>query len=192
MNTIFYKARFERPVPVTYLLVERVSALLADSEPDEEVAYKAVRQAMIDCDSLGTPTDAQVAYVIQRLSAVAPKDGADKPAVEKDQDGKSFAGGFLKWIREMAPEDFCLFVSGNDYNRAVTLYCVVDKDDVMVMADRKVAEEWERSRISLEAALFGFGGGYGKDKGKDGIEMDLESGGGEGFKKLNQMLAFNG
>lgn len=180
--TIFYAATFERRFPVSYLLVERLASILGDQEPDSTALATAVSKALKDCQTCSKPTAEDIAYVVERLAV--PVKAQDSGVEEQSLEGKSFGGGFLKWVKELDPEQTCMFVAGYDLERAATLYARADRDDVVALAAVKVNQEWELARVRFEAALFGFGGGYGKgdagDSGKEATEDEL--------KKLHETL----
>lgn len=172
--SLFYEARFNRRFPITYLFVERLTGLLDGAEPSENVVSEAVAEALRTCGLCDRPSAADVAYAIGRLAA-DPEEANKQTGDGQDPDDKSFASGYLKWVRGLSPEQACMFVAEFNLEQAAKLYTEADKDDVAAMAELKVSREWEVVKVRFEAVLFGFGGGYGKgsEKGPEATEAEL-------------------
>ncbi|MEA3242339.1 MAG: hypothetical protein U9Q19_02725, partial [Pseudomonadota bacterium] len=66
-------------------------------------------------------------------------------------------------------------------------YETVDHQSLIAIAHEKLKFDFERARVSLEASLFGFGGGY-KATPKEGDNViDLTTGGEEANRALEEM-----
>lgn len=176
MASIFLN-RINRPVQLSMLFFEVFGELLeaaCDERPDVEIGVllaEAYRTTTGD-----TLTEDQLTYAATR--AVKLNEGGEGASdeAEKANAGKSFATGYLKWLADMKPDACCLFAANYDFEVAETLYCHVDRDDVLDMLKAKSEAEWQRHVVAFEACLFGFGGGYGKNTGGNEIDMNKDRG----------------
>lgn len=162
----FYTASFNRPIPVPYLLLERVTLLL--SGRDEAEVLTVVKEAIVQCELHKRPKSEQIAYVVQRMVDLQGKmEEAEAEGSSNTIDLKTFAGEYLDWVKSMTPESMCMFLADYDYDKARYLYSTVDCGDVQVMADQKLQRDWQRVKTGFESVLFGFGGSYGDGEGDE-------------------------
>jgi len=170
-TSVFHKAAFEQPVPVTYLLLERATVLMAELEGAEAV-LASVEAAIKQCGLCKRPTSDQIAYAVQRMAEL--QDEMEKAQAEGSGTTinlKSFAGEYLNWVKEMTPASMCMYLADYDYDTACKLYVEVDYKDVQELAEQKLLRDWQLVKTGFESVLFGFGGSYGDG---DAVENDLE------------------
>lgn len=189
MPSEFYLERFERKIPLTGMFLERMGKLIsAAGEVDDEGMVEIIAQAMVDAGLVEEPTDEAVAGIIVDLNAIYgdkkdKKEEEDKPTGK----GKHFAGYFAEWASSLSFDKLCFYAAGFDYAKAREYFVTLDQRSVVAIADEKLRLEFELARVSFEAALFGFGGGY-KNTPREGESVfDLSSGGQDAEKALKNL-----
>lgn len=195
MPSIFYKDRFERPVTVSLLLLERLSELFkkeveADRELTDESVLKIVQRALQECCSLEDSTIEQVQYVLDRLAAIA-EESKGKEGDENKKSKLTLASSYTDWVTSLETEQLCLLASNYDLFKAKRLYEEADRDDVLLLATDVIRKMWEDVKVHYESIMYGFGGSYKGDKkasSGDVVEYDLSKGGGEGLAALSKLL----
>ncbi len=99
--------------------------------------------------------------------------GSEQPASEAEvvvSNKQTFGSGFFDYLSAMELDDCCLVLSGYDIEKATTMYRHMDYR--MVKAMRKTWQDIEahKARLSLEATVYGFGGGFGSSEGGEADE----------------------
>lgn len=194
MASIFYKAMFERPFPVTLLFLELLQTEINQNEDEEftEEDLKPVIKKCIQTAGLkerATWEDAD--YVLQRLVQMmeeAKKQQGETPAKSSKQ---TFASSYSNWALDLPPDALCLAASAYDYEKAELLYRTVDKEDVLWLADKYLRHEWEKIKVGFESVVYGFGGSYKGDSGGGGSgspSYDLTKDSKEGLAALKKLL----
>ena len=174
MPTLFYKSHFSPELPITFLFTEHLMAVLQGIEPQEreEKFVEVVALSLQVCGvTKGAPTEEELVSVIERLNEQALKEREEDDLAI--QGGRNFAGYFIQWAGKLHAEALTLFLADYDFERARRYYCELDQQAVIAIASERLRLEFERARVSFEAALFGFGGSY-KGSPKDGdADFDL-------------------
>ncbi len=177
---MFFEANFQRLFPVTFLLVEAIAQSIVGGEQNEDVA---ISKAIVTVAKVPV-TRSAIDYVVDRVREVYPGDTEQEASTPRT--GRGFATAFQQWASSLSPEGVCLYLAKYDFEGARRLYCEVDKKDVVAMAALKIKEEWERSVLSYECSLYGFGGSYGNEERDDSDALDVNSE--EGLRALSQFL----
>lgn len=170
MASIFYQDKFDRQIPLTGLFLECLGNYvkeLGDELTDEAILH-AVQRALMKSELRKEPSEEDLAYVAEELtrrSAAAEERQGDAKATSIK--GRYFSGYLTDWAYGLNFDKLCLYVADYDYPKARELYETLDQQSVVALADEKLRLEFERARVTFEAALFGFGGGY-KDTPKEG------------------------
>jgi hypothetical protein len=190
MSSIFYQDKFSRQLPLTGLFIECVGNQMSSAEGADSVdVVEAIKKALVVSELVsGDPTDDQIVYMVGRLNDMATENAA-KPDAGGPQNskGKFFAGYFTDWAANLDYVTLCLYAAGYDYAKARKYYETVDHQSLIAIAHEKLKFDFERARVSLEASLFGFGGGY-KATPKEGDNViDLTTGGEEANRALEEM-----
>ena len=171
MASIFSRGN-DRPVTVTMELLELLSAKMESVEDSFDVAV-AVSEVLTDY-GVRDQGGKEITYVIERIDSLRiEEEGRSTDAGSKT--GDHFGSYALDWLSNMKPDQLCMYLADYDYEKALFLYCELDRDDVVAMSTNKIDLEWERMRISFEAALFASGGSYGGggSKSKDEGEVTV-------------------
>lgn len=190
-TSLFYSHHFRTGVVLSFLLLERFAALL-EVEPDKEsetTVLRCLAQAVKDCTGDSADDEALIACM-QRVIALTKKkaEGATElpPAPEK-----GFAASYSKWLQNLAPADTCLLVAGNDFHLAYSLYCEIDREEMLALAEAKLKDDWEHIKISFESSVYAFGGSLdGSTPGSKSKEVivDLTKDNPVGLAQLAKML----
>lgn len=190
MASMFYLDRFKREMPLTGLFIECVGHRSQGEESDAARVVKILGDALVESGLVEKdPTDDQIVYIANRMKEM--REGGE----EKDKDspltpssGKYFAGYFTEWAAELDYVTLCLYVSDYDYDTARRHYEETDYQSIIAIAHEKLKLDFEKARVSFEASLFGFGGGY-KDTPKEGDNVvDLVNGGEEANRTMEAMM----
>ncbi len=168
---MFYKTRFERPFPVSYLLIERLTELLKSAEEGGRSTEDCISLAMIEVLQIESPSVEDMEYVLQRLDSLS-RIGVDASAEDRQEQRKTFGSQFMVWLRSLSPASLCLYAAGFDMDKAEKYYCRWDQDDVLELARLKMEHEWERAVVEYESVLYGMGGSYKGDKGNKGGDSE--------------------
>ena len=191
-KSMFFKGRFERDFPVSFLLLEAISFLIAQESADEiERSFtEVVTRALIDCGvrADGEVSEDDVVYVSLRLQQIEKE--AESEEGEKGTDSKKpgFAVEYSQWVSGLTVEETCLYAADYDFAASEEYYCSVDKDDVLKIARCRMKRDWESIRMGFESAMYGFGGSYGEG-GKEGEKVhDLTESSVDGMKALSKMF----
>lgn len=160
----------KRPVNLSMMFFELLENKIEDGNtPDDLITV--ISSSLTESGACEKVTDAHLAYVANRLEEIkkkAEEEENNKDSKKLPESGtKQFAQEAMKWLSSLEPQQLCLFIATYNYSKAKCLYCEVDRDDVLYMGKQKVEYEFEQMRSNLEASLFGFGGGYGEDKGSN-------------------------
>lgn len=193
MASIFYKAMFERPFPVTLLFLELLQTELnkdPDAEFTEAEIVPVIRGCIVAAGLCEKATKRDAEYVLKRLTEMMEQAKAqkDSPPPSKKQ---TFASSYSNWALDLPPDGLCLAASGYDYEKAAHLYRTVDKEDVLWLADKYLRHEWEKIKVGFESVVYGFGGSYKGDSGAGGgggTTYDLTKDSNEGLAALKKLL----
>mgnify|MGYP007121429854 CR=1 FL=1 len=171
-KSIFYKQK-ERRFSVSFMvmefLAEKQECLMAKLQESKQISMKDVFVELFEFMEWPEPKDEDLLYLMARLEKGTTSE-VDLPKKQGKslKANKDFAGSFAEWIGGLKPDDLCLWLSGYDYDIARILYEETDIEDVRYLVNLKVEEELQKAKLGLEAALFGFGGGYkGSKRGGD-------------------------
>ena len=172
MPSVFYDKRFNTPMPVSFLLMERVSAYAETAEEDTTVS-DVVKNSLVDCKLAKSPTEDQVLYAANKLF-----DTDSRSTIEKLPITLGFASSYGKWVQDLGPEAICMYAADYNLDTAEFYYCDVDYDHVIRIAEDKLKREGEMILVQFECALYGFGGSYngsGSSSSSDGaVDMTKE------------------
>lgn len=193
MPTVFYQDKYEQPLPITGMLLEILGIKLKQFEeaPTGDDVHQVLRQCLEESGLAKDPTDEQVVYVAEELQQRHEKtqEKGEEASGAKGK-GKYFAGYFADWASDMPYDKLCFYVAGYDYAKAKDYYETHDQQTIVALADEKLRLEFELARVSFEASLFGFGGGY-KDTPKEGDAVfDLSIDGDESGERALKNLGF--
>lgn len=170
MNSQFYKDKFERRIPVTGLFMERVGVLIKDQGGalDQGQMAEVMVQALVETGLVAEPTEDDLEYLALEINKrYKDKEGEEEKDRPPTGKGKHFAGYFSEWASEMAYDRLCFYAAGFDYAKAREYFETYDQLAIVALADEKLRLEFELARVTFEASLFGFGGGY-KDTPREG------------------------
>lgn len=143
-------------------------------------------------------TDEQVELVClrldshgQRLKAEMAK-RSDKPGAPKVKPERSYGDYFREWLAELDMTQTLLWLTDYDLEKAQHLYRYGDYELVEKMVTTKKLHQAEAARLQYEAALFGFGGKYGRGGGSRRDEGDVrvhDLSGGTAQQALDRLAA---
>lgn len=146
------------PLLMEVLLRELPQCAEKEMSDEDTMCYVVVAYQTV----LGKPiTTTQAREIILHL--LEGNEQGESKAEEAASDNKrSFGSSFYKHIAEMELDDYCLVLAGYDNEKAAALYRYTDYR--MVKAMRKTWQDLEahKSQLMLEAAVYGFGGGFGE------------------------------
>lgn len=187
MPSIFYQEKFDQPLLITGLFLERLGVKVEEAGGmTEENAEEILSQCLVDCQIVQkSPTEEQLAYVLSRLQEKGDKDKSTAP--ESSGKGKHFAGFFTSWANSMDFATLCLYIADYNHSKARELYENLDQRSVVALAHERLRFDFEKARVSFEACLFGFGGGYGKTPNEGDIDIDLTTGGERANKAFEEL-----
>lgn len=188
MASMFYLDRFKREMPLTGLFIECVGHLTKGEEADAAGVVEILGSALVDSGLVEKdPTESQIIYIAGRMKEMREGDEkTDSPLTPSS--GKYFAGYFTEWAAELDYVSLCLYVSDYDYDAARRHYEETDYQSIIAIAHEKLKLDFENARVSFEASLFGFGGGY-KNTPKEGDNVvDLVNGGEEANRTMEAMM----
>jgi hypothetical protein len=177
-HSIFYDDYFRVGPPVTGLLFEKImDTLKGEVEQGFERLPSVVADSLVECGLVdGTATEEAVVHVLQGLDRIAKANTtADKEVSETDPAGKFFAGYLAGWAGKLDVAGLCLYVADYDFFKARDYYTQLDQQTLVAIAHDKLQFEFERARVSFEAAMFGFGGSYKGSSDANTEEFDLTS-----------------
>lgn len=173
MFTSFYQDKFLRPIPFTFILIERIAALAEEAHHREhegeelEISYRDLLARSLNDLGVDSPSEETIQYIATRMEALRVE--TTKPeSTEATDTKKTFSSSYLKWAHTLAPEDICIYASDNDLILARHYYEEEDRDTVLHLCQRRMEEHQEEAILNFEACLFGFGGDYKGGSGGDG------------------------
>ena len=178
MNTLFYAAKFIRPVPVTLLMLERISALSEQGNCD---LFQVVQELT------GTPEgglSAAVEYLISRLTE--PAKPAPPPARHRMPGSHSFGEALNQLLSGRPLADELTLAFG--IQEARRLYCEEDRDDALKALTLWHEAESARHSMMFEAVLYGFGGKYKGDEGGQPLETIDMTNPDQGYASLKDFI----
>lgn len=195
-RSVFYQERYDQPWALTFMLLERF-AVLQEAVPeadlsDSRVPYMNLEQALMELRAPGAPDpeNREIGYLLQRLSDLAAEVQEKEDQDSGDQLG--FGTSFLKYLEKLDAGGNCLYLANGDYAKAGQYYREVDVRTIARLVGHAVGTEWERHRVTMEAALYGFGGSYeGSDWGDSGPDADRVYDMTEGGDKASLMSLSN-
>ena len=191
MPSHFYQDRFIHTIPLTGLFVEHLGIKVKEAGGlTEENVVPTIAQCLVDCGLVEKEaTEAQVAGVIERLQEIEKKDLEGKGERSPDTGkGKYFAGYLTDWATNLNYVQLCLYAADFDYPRARKYFEEVDQQSLIALAHDKLRFDFERARVSFEAALFGFGGKYKDTPGEGDSVIDLTQDGEDANKRLERAV----
>lgn len=171
----------KRKFPLPLVFFEQVAELFQDIDdkaPPRQVLWGIVR-CLWSCHVRFFIRPSDLKYVWQRIEK-ARAAGQQTPASEEDEkaaqeaherfnskdfEPESYGEYFIRWASKLPPYQMCLYLSEGDPCKAWEFYTEVDRDDVLEAYEVKTSWELESVRYRVEAALYGFGGGYKKKGG---------------------------
>lgn len=159
MDSIFLKAT-QRPFNVTFFMVEHFTKAVKEGGKEVQMG-EAVGAALEACGIQST--DENKEYLAARIVEENEKWKGSNKGSSSSRGKKQFGDGFAQWGGGLSPQELCMYLSEYDFEKARYLYCSVDKQDVMSLANGKLKYDMELAVLSYEACLFGFGGWYGDD-----------------------------
>jgi hypothetical protein len=169
-------------------MLECITACMDDlDELTEAAVIAAVHTGMAECGRTKLSDD-DLSYVLTR--AAKHKDAPESPGEEGEAAKRGFASDYLQWVEKMTPAQMCMYLAEYDLPAARALYCDEDCDDVLALAEQKLARDWENVKVLYESVLFGFGGGYSEEEapvpaGDGTATIDTDD---PEFKKLREMM----
>lgn len=166
----------DRKFPLPLVFFDWVSTAFPEGEEASQraVFWRVVRGLRV-CGVVRFPFPSDIRYVFERLREVhqrRPKEEVSEDAEKavdrltaEDFKPESYGEFFMRWAMKLGPYEICAYLADGDPVRALEIYRTVDRDDVLDTFEVKTNHEMERIRYTWEAAMFGFGGSYGKAKG---------------------------
>ena len=189
MESMFYLDRFKREIPLTGLFIECVGHHAQGEEVDAESTVKILKAAMLESGIVDKdPTDAQIIYIAERMKEMREGDISKDSPMTPSSSGKYFAGYFSEWAAGLDYVTLCLYVADYDYDTARRYYEGTDYQSLIAIAHEKLKLDFEKARVSFEASLFGFGGGYGKTPKEGENVVDLVDGGEDANRTMEAMM----
>lgn len=184
-DSLIYRAHLTDEVPLTFLFLDYFYEIATG---DESVDVLAATKAALGAAGLRNSDD-DVFSVISRLEKKGNKAkeredyDADRSAqMNSRPKGKKFWGDNLnEWALNRDPQEVCAYLADYDPVRTRQIYCSEDSELVFELAKNKFTRDFEFSRATFEAAVFGSGGGF-KDDSRD--EIDMVNGGEEAEAEL--------
>lgn len=122
------------------------------------------------------PGRGSIRYVLQRFERERKETEQEEPNDKQQEFSKrlqsedfkpqSFGELYLRWALKLDAWSTCLYLAGGDPLQADRLYYEVDREDLLSAFSVRVDHEMERINSTMEAAMYGFGGGYKTDKSR--------------------------
>lgn len=166
-------------VPLPFLFNDYL-AHISENNPEATVG-EAVRTAY--ALAVRELSEVELESVVARLQARSTGNTEDKKA-SATPDGKKYWGTNLaEWSLSSSTFDICCYVADYDLDKARRLYCETDSELVYELARSKYARDYEFARANFEAAVYGFGGGFGEG-GNNADTVDLVNGGDAAMAEL--------
>jgi hypothetical protein len=168
----------DNPFKITFYfleILEKQKELLRFKTRDEKgisaLVPTLVSQSLSEAGLKEKPTSFDVSYVLQRLKEFQEKKPSEK-INNPNKVKRSFGQFFVDWFSSLSAESICIFLANHDFDIAFDLYTKEDIEIVRRLASDKFMLEFERGRMGFEAALFGFGGGYGGSADENVMDID--------------------
>lgn len=171
MESVFYKYKYKKRFPVTYLFLELFTKSLENSDADADVI--TVLLPVLAALDIKPPIPEEVIHgILEDL------DEHRKKTAERSGKGAAGKGGkrtfgkeFIKWFSGLDVEQTLLLVTNFDYEAAYKIYSEVPISFVDKMIRTKLSYDWTIAEKDFEAVVFGMGGS---------IKGGTSGGGGEG------------
>lgn len=182
-ESAFFLEHRDKEIPISFLFSDYLREIIERSP--EATLGDAVQSAAASCGmTLGA---SEVLNVATRLKARKEKTTPEKTAEEESMGpakpkGRFWGQNLTDWVESRTPFDVCCYAASFDMDKARHLYCQVDTDLVYAMAQSKFQHDFEMARANFEAAVFGFGGGFGDGDNADVV--DLRDGGDAAMAEL--------
>ena len=184
MNTqgsIFYMHVAGRRFPVPLVALESYSINASTAESDEQL-FDVLITTMSKYCNVTDPQDDDIEYFLSRLKEVREEIKDNDP--EEKTKGKTFGTAYLEYISGLSIDAVLLRMVNYDINAAEKLYCTMDRTDVVALVDDYVKGRMEENLVNMEAAMYGFGGGYKSDKQSKGKSKGVPINSAEGMAQL--------
>lgn len=178
MASEFYRDYFDRKIPLTGLFIEHLGNKMkkAPEDIDPVMLLEILEECLIETGLLKEPTEEQLVSVLKDLQSCYEEGKKDTEGTTwSNNKGKNFAGYLQEWATSLSYDKLCLYVAGFDYVKAREYFETRDQRSIVAIADEKLRLEFELARVSFEASLFGFGGGYKATPKEGDADFDLTS-----------------
>ena len=186
-TSLFYKHKHGRRFPVSLMALEVYGKNMVGASTDNEI-YDVLITTMTSSCGVMNPDSEDVDYFISRLAEMHEKmqEKAEKGG-EKGAKTKSFGTSFSEYLSGLSIASTLLKMTGYDMDAATKLYCELDRVDVLELVNDYFSGKAEENLVAMEAAMYGSGNSYKKDKGSAGPARTHDLSSKEGIKAVRAM-----
>lgn len=161
-NSIFYNMTHGRRFPVSLLALETYAIRVTEVSTEDE-HYDMFIKILTSICGVENPQVDDIQYLAERIKSI--KDETVEGKASKA--GHSFGTYYQEYLGKLSSDSTILRMVNYDVNAARRIYCELDRDDAYKLMKEYLEGLLEEGRLRMEAAMYGFGGGY-KDDGKGG------------------------
>lgn len=182
-NSIFFNQLKGRRFPISLLAIEVYSLEVRNCASEDEV-FDVFFRVITEICGVQQPTDDDLSYFVERLEVLRTE--MSNEDVQPKKSVKSFGTAYHEYLSRLMVDSRILKMVGYNFDAAKKIYCELDRDDAMKLVTEYTTGLFEEGLLTMEAAMYGFGGKYKDDKaGSKGNTHDLTTD--EGKKALRRL-----